>query len=276
MPPREGSVKIWHLRFASDGRHPLFRTEAERRAAVLVLVRAAGDWLVTFGIVDDHLHVVVVCSRVRAGKLSRALVLGLRPIAGMGFEPSYMKPVESRSHLQRLVGYTIEQPAKHGLEIHPAIWSGSSFSDIVGARATADFRICTSDVLPRYRASEAWKSSGLSAQGIQPLSDRGVFVSGLTPLVDAASFALCAPPKLEGRTRREAHARAVVVSLGRAVGYRAKDIASVLQVSPEAVRKLGLRPVDERALNATRLRMAIVQTITPSVDHPPRLPSGRP
>ncbi len=61
-------MEIWRLRFSSDGRHPLFPAEPLRRAAVLVLVGHAGPWLVTVGIVDDHLHVVVVCIRERAGK----------------------------------------------------------------------------------------------------------------------------------------------------------------------------------------------------------------
>ena len=78
-------MEIWHLRFSSDGRHPLFPSEWARRAAVMVLVGHAAPWLVAFGIVDDHLHVVVVCCRERAGKLSRAIVLGMRPIAGLGF-----------------------------------------------------------------------------------------------------------------------------------------------------------------------------------------------
>lgn len=153
-------MEIWHLRFSSDGRHPLFPDEERRRIALLVLVRHAGAWLIALGIVDDHLHVVVVCSRRRAGKLCRALVLGLRPIAGLGFESSFIKPVESRAHLLRLVSYCIEQPAKHGLAVPPMMWSGSCFADLVGARRIGGLTLRVADVLPRYRPADAWAAAG--------------------------------------------------------------------------------------------------------------------
>ena len=254
-------MDIWHLRFSSDGRHPLFVSEAARRAAILSLARAAGTYLVTFGFVDDHLHVVVVCSRSMAGKLSRAILLGLRPIAGRGFEPSYMKPVESRAHLLRLVGYTIEQPAKHGLAVHPAMWSGSAFPDIVGARVIDGLCLRIGEVLPRYRTADAWRAAGLSADGLAPLSDEGIRATGLGTLMEAASFASCATPDLTGRSRRDVSARATVVSLGRSVGFRVKDIASTLQIAPETVRRLGLRPADEQTSFATRLRLSLVITL---------------
>jgi hypothetical protein len=158
-------MEIWHLRFSSAGRHPLFPEEGTRRAAVRTLAGHAGRWLVTFGMADDHLHVVVACSRERAGKLSRAIVLGLRPLSGMRFEPSFIKPVESRAHLQRLVSYTIEQPAKHGLATPPALWSGSCFPDIVGARIIDSMRLRLCDVLPRYRPRDAWRAAGLPGSG---------------------------------------------------------------------------------------------------------------
>ena len=247
----------------------MFRTEIERRLAVLVLVRAAGPWLVTFGLVDDHVHVVVVCSREQAGKVSRAIVLGLRPIAGMAFEPSYIKPVQTRSHLLRLVAYTIEQPAKHGLATHPALWSGSAFSDIVGARAIEGFHLRIPDVLPRYRQADAWNAAGLSRDGLPLLPDEGILAVGLPSLVEAASHAVCAPPRLRGRTPREVRARAAVVALGRVAGFRGTDIASTLGITSEAVRKIGLRPPDERVLRATRLRLTIVRAVDRAIPPPP-------
>lgn len=254
-------MEIWHLRFSSDGRHPLFPGEAARRAAVLVVVRHAGSWLVVFGFADDHLHVTVQCTRAQAGKLSRALVLGLRPLSGLGFEPSFIKPVLDRAHLKRLVGYFIEQPARHGLPAHPAAWSGSCFSDIVGARFIGDPLLCVADVLPRYRPTEAWVSAGLDRWGIPPMSDEQIKGIGLSKVVDAAAFAVCANPQMNGRTAPETQARAIVVRLGRLAGFRNRDIAGILGISIEAVRKLGLRGVDDRAVRAARLRMAIVEAV---------------
>jgi len=251
-------MEFWHLRFSSDGRHPLFPTERARRAAVLALVLHAGPWLVAFGIVDDHLHVVVACARKRAGKVRRAILLGLRPLAGLGFEPSFIKQVESRSHLLRLLSYCIEQPAKHGLAVHPAAWSGSCFSDLVGARAIDGLALRVPEVLPRYRPADARRAAGCPASGVAPLDDGQILGIGLRALRDAAAFATCAHPRLEGRSARETGARAAVVALGRRAGYRDQDLAAALGISREAVRLLGHRPVDERVLGATRLRLAIM------------------
>lgn len=250
-------MRIWHLRFSSDGRHALFRLERVRRLAIHVVVKHIRKWVICFGIVDDHLHVVVLCSRERAGKISRAVVLGLRPLAGLEFEPSYIKPVESRAHLLRLVGYCIEQPVKHGLDVHPALWSGSCFSDIVGARVIDGLELRLGEVLPRYRAADAWRSAGLPAAGIAPMSDAAIFGAGLPALVAASAFAAGAPDELERRTRVETQARAAAVVLGRQAGFRVGDLARAMGVSPESVRKLGSHPIDERVLHAVRLRMGI-------------------
>ena len=252
-------MEIWHLRFSSEGRHPLFPTEGQRRAAVTVVVQRAGPYLITFGIVDDHLHIVLVCDRATAGKLSRALLLGLRPIARREFESPYIKPVENRSHLLRLVGYTIEQPAKHGLDTHPALWSGSAFPDIVGARVICRLRI--SDVLPRYRTAEAWKAAGLSPQGVSPLEVGLLRSADVEALTVAASFVANAPPELSGRTAPETRARALVVSLAREAGLPTHDVTVALDISREAARKLSKRPVEDHDLEAVLLRMRIEMAV---------------
>jgi len=239
-------MHIWHLRFSSDGRHPLFPSEGARRNAVLLLVRHAGPYLVVFGIVDDHLHVIVVCSRECAGKLSRAILLGLRPIAGRGFEPSFIKPVESRAHLMRLVSYCIEQPAKHGLDVHPAMWSGSCFPDLVGARTLDGLELRVREVLPRYRARDAWLAAGWDAAGVMPADDELVRGVGMKALRDAAAFATGATPDLKGRSSRETTARAVVVELARLAGFRIKDIPT----------RTG--SMDSRVITGETLRHAVI------------------
>ena len=142
-------MEIWHLRLSSDGRHPLFPSEQERRAAVRVIVARAGLWLVVFGIVDDHVHLILVSDRKRAAKVARAVKLGLRSISVMPFEPPYLELVKTRPHLLRLAAYVIEQPRKHGLDVHPALWSGSCFADIVGARHIEGLGLRWPDVLLR-------------------------------------------------------------------------------------------------------------------------------
>ena len=250
-------MKIWHLRFSSDGRHPLFPAEGARRSAVRVLARHAGRRLVAFGIADDHAHVVLLCSRERAGKLSRAILLGLRPLSDMGFEPSFIKAVDDRKHLLRLITYTIKQPTKHGLPTHPAPWSGSCFADVVGTRVIDGLHLRVADVLPRYRPGDAWRAVGFPAPGLLPLTDDQVFVAGLSAIKSAASFATGTDPSLTGRAARDTRARLAAVDLGRRAGYQPRSIAAAMGISAEAVRKLSLRAPDERTTHAIRLRLAV-------------------
>lgn len=252
-------MQIWHLGLSSEGRHPLFPSERERRAAVGLVVRRAGPYLVTFGIVDDHLHVVVVCDRRTVGKLGRALLLGLRPIARMGFEPPYIKPVSSRAHLTRLVAYTIEQPVKHGLDEHPALWSGSAFADIVGARAI--FRPRVADVLPRFRRAAAWKAAGLLPGGVEPLRTEPLRGIGSDALIAAAAFAANATPALHRRTAEVTRARALAVSLGKEAGIRTRDLTDTLEVTRESIRKLSQRPPDAEGRAAVLLRLGIEREV---------------
>ncbi len=251
----------WHLSLSSEGRHSLFPTEGIRRAAVHIIVGHAGPWLVAFGIADDHLHVEVACTRVQVGKLARALRLGLGSISGCGFEPTYIEPVDSRSHALTLVSYAIQQPQKHGLPCHPALWSGSCFSDIVGARCIEGLRLRIRDVWPRYRAADAWRAAGLPRAGIPPATDARIFSMGLGALRDAAAFAVCSDPGLGGRTQAVVASRATVVLIGRQAGFRSTDIARTLDIGPEAVRRLRRRQLDERVISATRQRLGIKNAI---------------
>lgn len=237
-------MKKWHLSLSSDGRHSLFPTEGARRAAVRIIVGHAGSWLVSFGIADDHLHVELYCSRRRAGKLARALRLGLGTLAGCGFEPTYLDAVDSRTHAVALVKYNIQQPVKHGLPCHPALWDGSCFSDIIGARVIDGLQLRIGDVLPRFRVGDAWDAAGLPYAGIPPAVDEEIRARGLPSLREASAFAVCVDPRLKRRTPLETLARSNMVSLTRQVGFRVKDTAATLGVSPEAVRQLGSRPVD--------------------------------
>jgi hypothetical protein len=37
------------------------------------------------------------------------------------------------------VTYLLKQPVKHGLDVHPALWTGSCFLDLIGARLIPGF-----------------------------------------------------------------------------------------------------------------------------------------
>ena len=103
-----------------------------------------------------------------------------------------------------------------------------------------------------------------------PLSDDRILDVGLAALRDAASFATCADPRLEFRSPPVTNARAAVVALGRRAGYRSVNIARALAITPEAVRQLGHRTLDNRVLHATRLRLAIQEAMLKNPKFRPR------
>ncbi len=96
-------MQSYHLTYASDGRQALLPDEALRRRALHALARTVGDRVVLFCIVDDHIHVVLLCEAQPVGLLSRALPLALRPLAGPNLAPAFVRPVGGRGHLEWLV-----------------------------------------------------------------------------------------------------------------------------------------------------------------------------
>jgi hypothetical protein len=174
-------MALWHLTLASDGRLPLFPTEAERRLGLLALVRVALHELVLFCIVDDHLHAVLLAALERIGQLRSALSRAL------GLAGSSVKQVESRSHMQWLVRYLVTQPAHHKLCDHPALWSGSCFQDLVGARALDGLRLRLAEALPRLRLEELCEMAGLGWRVPVPVDDQAVRAAGAPRLAAAAA-----------------------------------------------------------------------------------------
>jgi len=122
---RSGVVTVWHLMFAASGRNVMFRDEGSRLAAVRRIGHKAGNRMVVFGLVDEHIHVAASGERPDVGRLARTLLLATRPWTSAKLEPARIIPVANRRHLQRLVRYILDQPAHHDLPVHPALWSGS-------------------------------------------------------------------------------------------------------------------------------------------------------
>ncbi len=250
-------MQAWHLTFASDGRAALFPGEAPRRLVVQTLARVAGDQLLLFCIVDDHVHVVLLCSDDRVGRLARALLLALRPLAGPVLEPAHVRAVEGRGHLQWLVRYCLRQPIKHRLGVHPALWSGSCFSDLVGARVVEGLAPPLREALPRLRQRDLFDAVGLARERLEPLDDDALRAVPATDLVDAAAFAVAAPPGLADNRPATVAARRAACQLGQLAGYTSPQLARALAVQTNAVSRLRRAPVDDRIHRAVRLLLAL-------------------
>lgn len=254
-----GAAAVWHFTPASDGRKPVLPGEDARRAAVRVLARVAGAELVLFSLVDDHVHVVALGERSRMGRLGRALVLGLRPLAAAPVTPARVRPVETRAHLESLVRYVLGQVAHHGLAAHPALWTGSCFQDIVGARWLPGLGLRLGEALPRLTRATVLDAVGLRGAAVEPASDDALRAGGVGRLVAAVAAAHAVPEGLAGNLPPVVTARRAAAKLAQAAGVAGADLAWALGITPRAARRLLAVAVPAALLRAARVRHVLVE-----------------
>lgn len=248
-------MECWHLTWSSDGRMPFFPNESVRRTAVRAICRAVGQELALFSFVDEHLHTVPVCSAGRRSRLATAVALTLGPIVRASLGAVHPRAVESRSHLQRLVRYNIEQPVRHNLGVHPALWSGSCFQDLVGARVVDGLDLRIWDALPRMHSNDLYEVVGLPI--VKPVMVEQLRALGSKRLVKAAAAAVAADPDLGGRSRPVVRARRAVAHLGQGAGISLAEVAWSLRVTSRCVRMLIAAPAEPALDGAIRLQLAL-------------------
>lgn len=256
-------MATWHLTWASDGRTALFPKEPARLAAIRALARVAGDWTTLFAIVDDHVHLVVSAERKVAGRVARNGLVALRKLAAGPLDPAHIRAVETRAHMQWLVTYLLEQPKKHGLPAHPALWSGSCFPDLVGARAVPGFSLQTrlAEAIPRFRLREAHAAVGLEKTELTPVDGDRIRRLGADRLARAAAATLAEPFPLQGKRAPTSLARAAACHLGRGAGIPTSELTHVLAISPQAALRLAGKNVDSGLLEAVALRLALEEAV---------------
>lgn len=255
-------MATWHLTWATELREVIFSSEDSRRFALRALLRVAGERTVLFNIVDDHIHLVVKAESAEVGRLGAAVLFAMRPLSPVRIDPARVREVEGRAHLERLVHYVLDQSTHHGLDVHPALWSGSCFADLIGARVLPGFSNRLGSLLPRFRLRTAYSAVRLSRdQPLEPLTGAAVRSLGACRLRDAASAAVAAPGPLLGSEDHVLDARAAVVIIGLSEGFSTSELSFALGLPLRNVQRLAHRGVDERILRATRLRLALEEAI---------------
>ncbi len=247
-------MAIHHMNVSTVGRLALARDESERRALLRAFVKTGGVRLFGFGLVDEHAHAGLVCDRPRivCRDLRRALKR-IRP--DLEFNAPHLKLVDSRSYLRWLVTYFLRQPAKHGIGVHPALWTGSCFQDLVGARLLPGFSGKTlRAALPRLRLRTLFREVGLEEIDLCPASDELLRRAGAGRLADLAAGVYAMGPTIAGRSQAAVTARALAASLGTRLGFPPLTLAQFLGVSRQAISRLGLQRPDPVAERALRLR----------------------
>ena len=254
-------MPAWHVTLSSTGRMPLFDGHAAVRAAVRALVRALGRDLALFCLVDEHVHAVLTCAAEHIGHRVRALLLCLRPHCEASLAHPWVRPIEDRTHAERLLGYILGQPLKHGLPEHPALWCGSAFQDLVGARWLPHLGPDVRRMLPRFGLRDALRAVGLAQRPIEPATLRDVRSLGAARLVAAAAAALFVEPGLPGRLAQVVVARRATAQLGAAAGIAIGELAWALGRTPRAIRYMTVAPAPADALRAAQIRLRLELTV---------------
>ncbi len=254
-------MDLWHITLSSTTRHALFPSEVHRCRAVGALAGVCGEELALFCIVDDHLHLVVLCDRRRCSTIARATKLALAPIVATTMQPCHIKRVNGRSHLMELHRYLLQQPAHHDLSCHPALWTGSCFLDLIGARRLSGLRLRIEDVLPRGTIDRSLGHVGLGGWRPVLAGADEVRAAGAPALVAAASTSCGAEPGLVGRRAAAVRARRVACALGRAAGLPTSELAWALGVHRGSARKLAVGEVHPRDLAAARTYLALASAV---------------
>lgn len=244
----------FHAVLCHRDRDPVGVGEAGRLRVLRRVVRAAGGWLLGWCVVDDHLHLLLACDARRAGIIARSVSQALDvPLA-----PAWIKPVRGRRYRRWAIDYLLLQPRKHGLPCHPALWSGSCFVDLVGARWLPGFRpSLLMQGLPRLRLRELFLLLDLGPEPLAPAADQRLFERGPTGLIGACFAALGAAPIERSKQPLQVEARVLACASAREVGLRLPDVAAALGVHASTARRLADRAVRPQARSALRRRIAL-------------------
>ncbi len=250
-------MATWQLTLSSDGRDALFPSEASRNAAVRVLARTAAPHLALYCITDSTVHLVISSSTARAGRIARAVLLALRPLAQRELEPARRRQLDDQDHLAWLARHLLALPGQLALPCHPALWSGSALLELTGARHLGSPPLLLSRLLPGLEPGLGLELLGLDGRQLEPVSDRQLLMAGPGRLLHAAAAALAADPALEGRAIPVVSARQAVAQLGRRAGLPTRTLADALALTTQGVRRLQLLPPDADAQAAVRRYLAL-------------------
>jgi hypothetical protein len=126
---------------------PAGRSRASRRT----LGRTAG--LLVFRLPDSHLHVVLLCSRERAGRFAHDVEVALRRrlCLPVRFAPAHLVEIKDQAHLENVVDYVLRNQEHHGAAADP-LHDASNLPELLGLRVGGGWLIgAVREAVPRLR-----------------------------------------------------------------------------------------------------------------------------
>jgi REP element-mobilizing transposase RayT len=254
-------MNLFHITWSTEGRLPFFPDEARRRGAVRKIVSCAGSNLACFCIVDEHVHVVIRGQPEIMRRRVRAITRSLRNLSAIPMDAARIRPIEDRQHAENVFGYVLDQPHRHGLPVHSALWSGNCLADMVGARCSSGLRLCHREVWPRHGAAEALAAVGLPRWTLEPVGIDHVARIGAHHLVQATATALCVSVPLDSQVPDVVIAKHVACSLAREAGLPLSAVAAAGGFSLRSAQRLASRAVPPAARRAVLTWLALEERV---------------
>jgi len=233
-----------------------------RTIAQVVLEKARNHDLLSFGLADNHLHIITGagCEERAAHELGRRVALSLRRRLTIDarFEKAYVKPILDAAHLRNAFTYPFRQDVRHGLSMDPTR-EASNAPDLVGARILGAYTVPNvMRALPRTPMRQLYGYFGV--EKLEP-------ADGPLEAIVPAARAAAGLHSLAGSTSEVFDARRAVIAV---VGDRLDlgCLARLLGVSRRTVSLLKHRPAPARLVQATRLQIAIRSRVPASALEP--------
>ncbi len=239
----------WHLMFRTDDDRVLAPSPEARRALARTVYRVAdGVGLLAFGAADTHLHLVVVCTRARAGRLAQQLTLALRAQLGIpvGFSRTRFREVRDQHHLRNVFHYVLGQRKHHGLNTDPFL-DASSMPELLGARLLRTESVALArELLPREGGGGLLRHLGLAQ--LEPCTE-------LVEPVDATAGALGLGSLDDHRALGLVGRAAVVELCGEELSNI--ELQALLERSANTICRLRHLEVPPELIRAAQLQMAM-------------------
>ena len=251
-------MAVWHLGFSSTKRGALYPDEAQRRRAVHALVAVAGDHLALFNIVKEHKH-ALIRKQGSIKKLGGDIKRALSAVSEEPLNDPWSERIEGTKHKEALLRYFLRQPSHHDADEHDALWTGSCFLDLAGARIIDGLRLQIWDLLPNVSRSIIYRHVGLPS--VEPVTLEEIRMLGAVRLVAAASAALAADPRLLGKGKLERRGRSLAVELARRAGIPASEMRWALALPKTSYYRALEEPVNELDMRAVRKRLALEEAV---------------